>query len=628
MKKLGFWTLCLSLASPALLGVGCKKKPADKAKSGAANEMGAMGAMGQMNATADRTAPRRPEDRRAARLAAPARDAAKEEVAPEAVLSEVKGTVEIKRSGQDAFAKAEKDAKVFAEDSVRAGKDGEAVLALWDNSSIELTPESALTMNNSDAIKAPSPSVTVLAGAVRFEVNPRAQGEGPFTVYTPTSVVNVQGTTLAVGVALSGAARVAVEEGKVELVPVATVTAKPIELPQGKVVVVPPKGRPLPLAAYKPDTWDDWLETEDAKAAKRADAVADAHAAQVVALAAEAEALRGAEEKAGAAGEDLDKKAAEAAAKKQLEAYKKLQPKLAGDLATYAAADIQRQFVGARLAGHAYLLALLRARADAGIYQLKPPQRARLAKAYARALRREQKRRLRLRAWRRHRRRRVRRLRRAYLLHSAAGRALAPRFKVTVPAFYAQIKLRRRLRRRAIRLHGYSRPLYRRPRYRGKRRAARGVALSRMRLQRNWYRNKMWRKRRRARHARWAARRAAWRTAVIARRLRRWSKRPQIRFRRGRIVRPGLRLGMGPGMGRGVLRHLGPGMGPGWHGRVRVGMGPGWHGRVRVGMEPFGMRIRRPLRRERRLRRGMRRRRRLRRHLRRGMRVGMRVGMQ
>ncbi|MDY0000541.1 MAG: FecR family protein, partial [Polyangia bacterium] len=235
--------VCVLVSS---LGIGCKKQGGDKQAEGddgmkgrgmrameamegdegmeAAEGMDSMGTMEAERPVAERPAEDPP------RADAPA--AEDKDAVAEGVLTEVKGTVEVRRAGKEDFEAIAKDAQVFAKDSIRVGKDGEATLALWDNSSVELPAETAITVNTSENIKEPAPSIAVMAGAARFDVNPRTEGQGPVSIYTPSAVVNVQGTTLAVGVGLSGAARVAVEAGKVDLVPVAKADGAAVEVPQ------------------------------------------------------------------------------------------------------------------------------------------------------------------------------------------------------------------------------------------------------------------------------------------------------------------------------------------------------------------------------------------------------------
>ncbi len=614
---------------------GCKKKQEDEGKGEAKGAMAAMADPGAMDRPAR-------DARREAKKAPPPR-ANKDEV-PEGIISLAKGTVEIRRAGLEGFEKVAKDDKVFAEDAVRVGADGEATLAMWDNSSVQLAPESAVTVNSSEDIKAPAPSVTVMAGAVAFDVAERDQGQGPFSVYTPSSVAHVQGTVLSVGVGLSGASRVGVSEGKVEVVPVAKLDAKPLALPAGKVVEVPFGKPPASPAAYQPDQWDDWLEREDARAIKQADRFATVHAERVDKLVAMDEKLEPIDEKLDKQAETLEKKVATAAKNKEVKVYSVAQPKLQANVDLQESVLQQRRFLGSRAAAHAYLLALMRARAEAGVYKLDPKVLEKIAKRQERVMKRVDRRRLRRARRVQPRRRRIRRLRRHYLLHHPSGRQLAKKLDVEVPSFYRKRKLkpqrRRRVRRRA-RIAGYDGPVYHRPRYRGRvrkiKRARRRAHRAARRLgpgpDRTWYRDKQWRKRRKKRMKRRNKHQRRFRKAVIKQRRKRWAKRPKVRMRRRGRRRGGRRArGMGVrGMGvRGMgVRGMGV-RGMGIRMRERDGMrvlrgrGMGERG---MGVRR-GMRMRRVDRRGMGVRRGMRKRRgmRERRRNRRGM--GVRRGMR
>lgn len=551
---------------------GCKKQGGDKKAEGEDDGMKSRGmkAMAAMDgedgmdgmdgmAVADGMEAMQP-DRPAEdppRADAPAAD--KEAVA-EGVLTEVKGTVEVRRAGKEEFEAIAKDAQVFAKDALRVGKDGEATLALWDNSTVELPAETAITVNASDAIKDPAPSITVMAGAARFDVNPRTEGQGPVAIYTPSSVVNVQGTTLVIGVGLSGASRVAVEVGKVDLVPVAKADAPAVEIPQGKVVVVPMGQMSAAAVAYEPAKagWDEWLEAEDKKGADQAGNLAATHAGQVDGLAKDGETLDEAGAKAEADGEKLSTEAVDAEKKNDAKVYVVVQPKLASNLDMLAAVRNQRQLVDARMAAHAYLLGLMHARIRAGMYKVPGPALERVAREHERAMRLAQARRAH--ALQRYlaERKSITRHQRAYYQHHPRGRVMAPKLKIVVPPFYANVKLRPVVRPAPIRVVGYNRPIYRQPVYRGKfqpyrpvavvvKPGAKPVTVPSFRT-RTWHQQDQWRKVREARIARQASQRAVWRKAVIEKRQARWVKRPDSRpFLGGRHPGP---MGAGPdGMG-------------------------------------------------------------------------------
>jgi len=618
-------SIAIGCAAVLLLAgvVGCKKKDPGS-KAGAAGDMkpGHMrpGDMKHGDMRPDKGPETKPEERPVADVE-PKLPVDKEAV-PEGVLSGVKGAVEVRRAGQSEFKAAANDTKVFAKDSLRVGKDGEASLALWDNSSVELTPESAITLNTSAAIKNPSPSVTVMAGAARFDVSERTEGQGAFSIYTPSAAVAVQGTVLAIGVGLSGNVRVAVEEGKVSLTPVAKVDAKPLALAAGKVVVVPMGKAAAPPTAYSPEKagWDEWLEAEDQAAAKQADAIAKLHSGAVEQLNNDAMTLENAEDKNSQAEEGLEKQVNDAEKTNKPAVYKKIQPQLAAHLDTQGAVRAHLRLTHGRRYAHAYLLSLLAGRIEGGVYKTNAEVRQAVLKRYQRIAGMRGKWQVRRYKRRMRQRRRIKRLRRAYYLHHAEGRMLAPKLKIKIPKFYRKHRLRRRMRRQRVAIAGWKRPLYRRPMYRGKRRKL--MAASLMRRNKTWYRHKKWQERRMKRAKRNMAKRMIWRKHALKRRAR-WAKRPAYRNKL-RQMRRRWRRGMRPGVGpRGMrfgMRGVGPhGMRFGMRGvgprGMRLGMrGVGPHG-IRLGMRGvrpdamrgmrFGMRmkLRRKLRRMR--RRGM-----------------------
>ena len=133
MRVLGILcVLSLLLTGP----VGCKKKgsKAKKDTPGAMQEgmeaMGAMKAEPGMGAMAAK--PDTPAEPAEPKVEPP------KDLVAEAVLSEVTGTVEVRKAGETEFKAAAAQTKLHEKDAVRVGKDGSASIALWDNSSIEL----------------------------------------------------------------------------------------------------------------------------------------------------------------------------------------------------------------------------------------------------------------------------------------------------------------------------------------------------------------------------------------------------------------------------------------------------------------------------------------------------------
>ena len=106
----------------------------------------------------------------------------------------------------------------------------------------------------------------MLAGNARFTVTARTPGEGAFRVYTPTGVVLTKGTTYGIGVAASGAARVGVETGTVEVLGLAALDAQPVEVATSSQVTIAADGKVGSSAAWATDDWGTWRDETDAKA--------------------------------------------------------------------------------------------------------------------------------------------------------------------------------------------------------------------------------------------------------------------------------------------------------------------------------------------------------------------------
>jgi hypothetical protein len=497
----------------------------------------------------------------------------------EAVISEMSGTVEVQRKGEDEFKPAAKETKLYDGDTVRSGQDGEATIAFWDHSVADLTPESAVVIDAGRTLVNPSAAVTVMAGAAQLEVAKRAEGQPPFSVYTPSTVTAVQGTILSVGVGLSGDSRVAVDEGTVEVVPVAKLDAEPVVVEAGKQVeVAAGQDRPK-LRGYDPEKadWDEWLEKHEAQAAKKADQLAKRHKELIERLAKKYEELEKKEKELEKLAAELAEKAEKAKEAEKVDDYEEVQPNLAVNIEKVDVLREHERILRARLASHGYLLGLLHGRVAAGVYKLPPPKVKVIETQWAAAGRVVPDYRARM-LRRRARRRRLRRLRRAYYIHHPRGREVAVAVGVEVPKFYLKVKPRRRKRlRRRISIKGWRGPLYRRPRYRGKRRKlrrrvrrGRKARLVRRR-QRRWYAAKKWRHRNEKLRARRIKRRKRWRKRVVQRRRKRWKKRPKVKVRTWRRRRRRVR-GKGPGIGKG-RRPVHPGKGRGIGRRRKLGKG-------------------------------------------------------
>jgi hypothetical protein len=525
---------------------------------------------------------------------------------PEGVITEAKGTVEVRRRGTEDFKAAEKEEKVFAGDAVRVGKEGGATVALWDNSSLDLTPETAVAFAASDAIKDPAPAVTVLSGAVRLDVNPRTEGQGPLVVYTPSSVVSVQGTSLVIGVALSGAMRVAVETGKVDVTAVAKTDGPPVVVEAGKVVVVPRGKVPEPAVAYNADQggWDAWMDAEEKAAAEKAEDTAKEAVDAVDEAKEDADKLDAADDKTAGEADKLQAQATDAEKANDPKAYQTVQPQIEDNLEAQDLVFNQRRLVEARMMANAYLLYAMHRRLQAAGGDVPPEVMAAIRSHHDRSSRAAAMR------WQLAEKRRaayVNRLdkvRKVYYYHTPTGRQMAPKLKVQLPKFYAKVVVKPRARRAPVAIVGWTRPVIARPVYRGVRVApAPGVIVHKR--PKDWYAKPGWKKHQEVHVAKVKVNRVRFQKTVVAHRVK-FIKEPPRKL----VIVRGRHGGMGPdrdgmhGMGpdrdgrhdRDGMHEMGPdrdgmlGMGPDRDGMH--GMGPDRDGRREMGLDRDGRRDR------------------------------------
>jgi len=185
------------------------------------------------------------------------------DIGPDGIVSELKGTVEIRRVGVESFAKAEQDAMLFPGDVVRSGPDSSATLLLVDETAVELTHDTVVAIGDRNASADPGSSAAVLYGVARFTVSKRGQGEASFLVYTPSAVVGTTGTTYAVGVAADGQMRVGVEDGKIEVAAISKPNAT-IAVDAGNSVSAQIEGSVGSPTKFGEDDWGEWRDTTDA----------------------------------------------------------------------------------------------------------------------------------------------------------------------------------------------------------------------------------------------------------------------------------------------------------------------------------------------------------------------------
>lgn len=198
-------------------------------------------------------------------------------------ITAVKGTVEVRKLGETKYAAAKDGAAVFAGDVIRTGEAASAQVTLADETLVDVAEVSTIAIASRHGGADPASSAAVLSGIARFAVSPRAPGEGAFRVYTPAGVVLTKGTTYGIGVAASGEARVGVEAGQVEVIGLAALDGKPVEVAAGASVVLAANGDVATPAAWPADDWGTWRDDADAKL--EVGAVIDAHAAAMTQLA-------------------------------------------------------------------------------------------------------------------------------------------------------------------------------------------------------------------------------------------------------------------------------------------------------------------------------------------------------
>ncbi len=202
-----------------------------------------------------------------------ARDASE---GPAAVVTAIKGTVEIRRVGETSFAAASATTKLYPGDVIRTGEAGSATITLADQSVIEVAEVSSVAIASRAASADPASSAAVLAGLARFSVAERAPGEGAFRVYTPAGVVITRGTVYGVGVAASGDVKVGVESGVVDVIGLAQLTQPPIAVEGGSQVTLAANGSAGAAAPWPADDWGTWRADVDASA--EVPALVDVHA--------------------------------------------------------------------------------------------------------------------------------------------------------------------------------------------------------------------------------------------------------------------------------------------------------------------------------------------------------------
>jgi hypothetical protein len=343
-----------------------------------------------------------------------------------AVISATEGTVEVRRVGTETWDSAGAEAELREGDQVRTGDGATATVAFVDETAVELAEGSVVAVGSREATADPASSAAVLYGVARFSVAERAPGEGPFLVYTAAGVVATKGTVYTVGVAASGAARVGVESGEVEVAGAAKLDA-PVAVNAGQVILIAPEGAAGSAEAAADIDWGAWRDETEAEL--EIEAAAELHAARIAALEAELEAAYAELEAQGAAAAEASVTAEAAAEADDTDAYLAAAPEIAGSVDASFALSLRLQLLSYAMLSHGYIAESLYVR-HPEVQPIIAPARPRLAAAVL---------------W--HKRYHVvsdvhlEPVRTYYYLHHPRGRTHAAAVGFEIPSFYARARL-------------------------------------------------------------------------------------------------------------------------------------------------------------------------------------------
>lgn len=130
---------------------------------------------------------------------------------PAANLSIFTGDCRVWHQGEST--EAEIGQPLFVGDSVRTGKDSRAEVSFEDGTSVRISDNARLLVQQADTLR----SLKLLWGKLWAKVARLSSAQSRFEVQTPTAVAGVRGTVFRVEVDPDTATRVAVEEGEVEV---------------------------------------------------------------------------------------------------------------------------------------------------------------------------------------------------------------------------------------------------------------------------------------------------------------------------------------------------------------------------------------------------------------------------
>jgi hypothetical protein len=347
----------------------------------------------------------------------------------EAIVSAVTGKVELRKVGTEAWEEAKAETELHPGDQIRTGDNATATLALADETSVEVAEESAIAIGSREATQDPASSAAVLYGVARFSVAERAEGEGPFIVYTQSGVVQTKGTVYTVGSVASGTTRVGVEEGSVDVSGSAALDA-PVAVEGGSAVEIAPEGEAGAVQPMGTDDWGTWRDEMEAKV--KAEEAAKFHADRAEKLEAELQTAYAELEVQTKAAADAEARAQEAEAAKDTKAYEAAAPEIGGAVDASFAASMRLQYLTNAMLAHAYIADSLYVR-HPSVVPILAKRRARLAASIL---------------W--HKKYHwvsyeyMRPLRPYWYRHHPRGRLHARHVRYVVPAFYAGVNLRYR----------------------------------------------------------------------------------------------------------------------------------------------------------------------------------------
>jgi hypothetical protein len=193
-------------------------------------------------------------------------------VGPAASIMTVMGVVHVRRVGEDRFTETVSNTPLYAGDNVWTEPHAQAIIALADDTLVQMADETAISIGNRAIASDPASSVAVLYGVARLSISPRARGEGAFLTGAGPAIVGAKGTVFCVAVAAGGFVRVGVEHGEAEVAGAAALD-KPATVETAEVVLVDAKGLVGKVEPFKIDDWGQWrfaieASTEPAAAAR------------------------------------------------------------------------------------------------------------------------------------------------------------------------------------------------------------------------------------------------------------------------------------------------------------------------------------------------------------------------